>query len=366
MTAWTDPPTLVGQHVILRPTVHEDRDGLVAAAADGKISEMFFTNVSTLTDPAAFMAALFQERDYGRSMPFTVCLPAVEPTPPPFALSEVEGPGTTQGLRLRSARTEVGAGSETGIATPTELAPTPPPFALSEVEGPGTTQGLRLRSARTEGGAGSEIGIATDAEPAPTPPPFALSEVEGPGTAQRLRLRSARTEVGAGSETGIATPTEPAPTPPPFTLSEVEGPGTAQGLRLRSARTEGGQAPRIVGLTRYMRMNPAHRRLEIGGTFYAKSVQRSGVNTEAKLLLLKHAFEVLDCNAVQIRTDWFNKASQKAIERLGAKRDGVLRNHQLMDGRIRDLVVYSIIASEWAGVERNLRFLLARGEGKTA
>ncbi|WP_242186602.1 GNAT family protein [Sphingomonas sp. CARO-RG-8B-R24-01] len=322
MTAWTDPPTLVGQHVILRPTVPEDQDGIVAAAADGKLSELFFTNVSTLTDPAAFMAALFRERDYGRAMPFTVCVPAAEPTPPPFALSEVEGSGTAQGLRLRSARTEVGAGSE--------------------------------------------IGIATDTEPAPTPPPFALSEVEGPGTAQRLRLRSARTEVGAGSETGIATPTEPAPTPPPFALSEVEGPGTAQGLRLRSARTEGGQAPRIVGLTRYMRMNAAHRRLEIGGTFYAHSVQRSGVNTEAKLLLLKHAFEVLDCNAVQIRTDWFNKASQKAIERLGAKRDGVLRNHQLMDGRIRDLVVYSIIASEWAGVERNLRFLLARNEGKTA
>jgi len=319
MTAWTDPPTLVGQHVTLRPTVPEDRDGIVAAAADGKISELFFTNVSTLTDPAAFMAALFKERDYGRAMPFTVCVP--EPTSSPFALSEVEGPGTAQGLRLRSARTEVGAGTEAGIATGT--APTPPP-------------------------------------------PFALSEVEGAGTAQGLRLRSARTEVGAGTEAGITTPTEPAPTPPPFALSEVEGPGTAQGLRLRSARTEGGQAPRIVGLTRYMRMNAAHRRLEIGGTFYAKSVQRSGVNTEAKLLLLKHAFEVLDCNAVQIRTDWFNKASQKAIERLGAKRDGVLRNHQVMDGRIRDLVVYSIIASEWAGVERNLRFLLARNEGKTA
>jgi hypothetical protein len=319
MTAWTDPPTLVGQHVILRPTVPEDQDGIVAAAADGKISELFFTNVSTLTDPAAFMAALFKERDYGRAMPFTVCLP--DPTTPPFALSEVEGPGTAQGLRLRSARTEVGAGTEAGIATGT--APTPPP-------------------------------------------PFALSEVEGSGTAQGLRLRSARTGVGAETEPGIATPTEPTPTPPPFALSEVEGPGTAQGLRLSSARTEGGQVSRIVGLTRYMRMNTTHRRLEIGGTFYAKSVQRSGVNTEAKLLLLKHAFEVMDCNAVQIRTDWFNKASQKAIERLGAKRDGVLRNHQLMDGRIRDLVVYSIIASEWAGVERNLRFLLARNEGKTA
>jgi len=319
MTAWTDPPTLVGQHVILRPTVPEDRDGIVAAAADGKISELFFTNVSTLTDPDAFMAALFRERDYGRAMPFTVCVP--EPTPPPFALSEVEGPGTAQGLRLRSARTGEAAETEAGIATEMEHA---------------------------------------------TTPPFALSEVEGPGTAQGLRLRSARTGVGAETEPGIATPTEPTPTPPPFALSEVEGPGTAQGLQLPSTRTEGGAAPRIVGLTRYMRMNAAHRRLEIGGTFYAHSVQRSGVNTEAKLLLLKHAFEVLDCNAVQIRTDWFNKASQKAIERLGAKRDGVLRNHQLMDGRIRDLVVYSIIASEWAGVERNLRFLLARNEGKTA
>ncbi|WP_277971179.1 GNAT family N-acetyltransferase [Sphingomonas echinoides] len=200
MTAWTDPPTLVGQNVTLRPTVLDDRDGIVAAAADGRISELFFTNASTLTDPDGFMAALFKERDYGRAMPFTVCKPD-------------------------------------------------------------------------------------------------------------------------------------------------------------------GQ---VVGLTRYMRMNAAHRRLEIGGTFYAQSVQRSGVNTEAKLLLLKHAFEVMDCNAVQIRTDWFNKASQKAIERLGAKRDGVLRNHQLMDGRIRDLVVYSIIASEWAGVERNLRFLLARNQGTPA
>lgn len=194
MSAWTTPPTLTGDHVTLRPTVLEDRDAIVAAGADGKISELFFTNASTLTDPDAFMAALFKERDFGRAMPFTVCTP--------------------------------------------------------------------------------------------------------------------------------------------------DG--------------------RVVGLTRYMRMNPGHKRLEIGGTFYAKSVQRTGVNTEAKLLLLTHAFEVMGCNAVQIRTDWFNKRSQAAIERLGAKRDGVLRNHQVMDGRVRDLVVYSIIASEWAGVRQNLRFLLAR------
>lgn len=194
MSAWTTPPTLTGDHVTLRPTVVDDRDAIVAAGADGKISELFFTNASTLTDPDAFMAALFKERDFGRAMPFTVCTP--------------------------------------------------------------------------------------------------------------------------------------------------EG--------------------RVVGLTRYMRMNAGHKRLEIGGTFYAKSVQRTGVNTEAKLLLLGHAFEVMGCNAVQIRTDWFNKRSQAAIERLGAKRDGVLRNHQVMDGRVRDLVVYSIIASEWAGVRQNLRFLLAR------
>jgi RimJ/RimL family protein N-acetyltransferase len=117
---------------------------------------------------------------------------------------------------------------------------------------------------------------------------------------------------------------------------------------------------RVVGLTRFLRMNEAHRRVEIGGTFYARSVQRSGVNTEAKLLLLTHAFDILGCQVVQIRTDWFNKRSQAAIERLGAKRDGVLRAHQLFNGRVRDLVVYSIIASEWPGVRTNLNFLLER------
>ena len=120
----------------------------------------------------------------------------------------------------------------------------------------------------------------------------------------------------------------------------------------------------LAGMTRFLRMNAAHKRLEIGGTFYAKSVQRTGLNTEAKLLLLTHAFEVMDCNTVQIRTDWFNHRSQAAIERLGAKRDGVLRGHQLLDGRVRDLVVYSIIAPEWPGVKRNLAFLLKRGEAK--
>lgn len=120
---------------------------------------------------------------------------------------------------------------------------------------------------------------------------------------------------------------------------------------------------RVVGGTRYLNIDAASRRLEIGGTWYAQSVQRSGINTECKLMLLTHAFETLDCIAVEFRTDWFNKRSQAAIERLGAKRDGVLRNHMIMpDGRIRDTVVYSVIRNEWPGVKTNLQHKLeARG-----
>lgn len=119
----------------------------------------------------------------------------------------------------------------------------------------------------------------------------------------------------------------------------------------------------VVGTTRYLRMNPGNRRVEIGGTFYAKRVQRSGLNTEAKLLLLGHAFETLGCVCVQFRTDWFNKPSQRAIERLGAKQDGVLRGQRIMaDGRVRDTIVYSILDHEWRGVRRNLEMLLDRGD----
>ena len=118
----------------------------------------------------------------------------------------------------------------------------------------------------------------------------------------------------------------------------------------------------VVGSTRFMRMAPAHRRLEIGGTFYAKAVQRTGVNTEAKLLLLTQAFDVMGCQCVQIRTDGLNTRSQAAIERLGARRDGTLRGHQVMaDGRLRDTVVYSILDREWPAVRQNLQYLLARG-----
>lgn len=118
---------------------------------------------------------------------------------------------------------------------------------------------------------------------------------------------------------------------------------------------------KIIGATRYLRMNEDALRLEIGATFYAKRTQRTAINSETKLLLLQHAFEVLNCQCVQIRTDAFNFQSQRAIERLGAKKDGILRNHAYLKGRLRDLVVYSIIANEWEGVKRNLQMKLARG-----
>jgi len=117
----------------------------------------------------------------------------------------------------------------------------------------------------------------------------------------------------------------------------------------------------VVGCTRYFNVDAAHRRLEIGHTWYAKRVQRTGLNTECKLMLLGHAFEALQCIAVEFRTHWFNHASRTAIARLGAKQDGVLRNHQLMpDGARRDTVVFSIIDGEWPAVKQHLRFQLER------
>ena len=118
----------------------------------------------------------------------------------------------------------------------------------------------------------------------------------------------------------------------------------------------------IVGCTRYFNVDATNRRLEIGHTWYARRVQRTGVNSECKLLLLAHSFEVLRCIAVEFRTHWFNHASRTAIARLGAKQDGVLRNHQLMpDGAKRDTVVFSIIDGEWPAVKQHLRFKLAHG-----
>lgn len=123
---------------------------------------------------------------------------------------------------------------------------------------------------------------------------------------------------------------------------------------------------RVSGVTRFMRMSAQHRRVEIGGTLYAPRVQRTGLNTEAKYMLLRHAFEVLEVNCVQIRTDFLNQASRRAIERLGARMDGVLRGHLILNGHLRDSVVYSIIAHEWPGVRRNIELLMARHDGGTA
>jgi N-acetyltransferase len=117
----------------------------------------------------------------------------------------------------------------------------------------------------------------------------------------------------------------------------------------------------IVGCTRYFNVDATHRRLEIGHTWYAKRVQRGPINTECKLLLLTHAFEKLQCIAVEFRTHWFNHASRTAIARLGAKQDGVLRNHQVSaDGSRRDTVVFSIIDGEWPAVKQHLRYQLER------
>ena len=108
---------------------------------------------------------------------------------------------------------------------------------------------------------------------------------------------------------------------------------------------------RVVGTTSFLNIEPANRRLEIGGTWYANSAQRTAINTQCKWLLLTHAFEKLDCIAVEFRTHYHNRQSRRAIERLGAKLDGVLRSHRVMaDGSLRDTCVYSIVTSEWPTV----------------
>ena len=112
----------------------------------------------------------------------------------------------------------------------------------------------------------------------------------------------------------------------------------------------------VIGSTRYMNVEAAHRRLEIGSTWYAKRMQRTAINTEAKLLLLAHAFDTLNAIAVEFRTHFMNRQSRAAIARLGAKEDGILRTHQIgRDGIYRDTVVFSIIESEWPAVRANLR-----------
>lgn len=132
--------------------------------------------------------------------------------------------------------------------------------------------------------------------------------------------------------------------------------GTAMPWVIR--RTDTGA---VCGLTTYLNIRAEHRRLEIGSTWLAASAQRTKINTEAKLLLLTRAFEDLDCIAVEFRTHWHNHQSRAAIARLGAKQDGVLRNHEIWrDGTLRDTVVFSIINSEWPTVRLALTSRLGR------
>ena len=133
----------------------------------------------------------------------------------------------------------------------------------------------------------------------------------------------------------------------------------AQGLMLPfTVRRPSGQ---IVGMTTYMNVDQKNHRVEIGATWYAKSMQRTSLNTGCKLLLLRHAFIALNCIAVEFRTSFFNHQSRKAIERLGAKLDGILRNHMVSpNGALRDTCVYSILPGEWLAVEAHLQHQLSR------
>jgi len=118
---------------------------------------------------------------------------------------------------------------------------------------------------------------------------------------------------------------------------------------------------RAVGMTTYMNIDHGNRRVEIGSTWYRKSVQRTGINTACKLMMLRHAFEDRDAIAVEFRTHRLNRQSRAAIERLGAQLDGILRAHMIMpDGNLRDSAVYSITAADWPAVRANLEFMTQR------
>lgn len=136
--------------------------------------------------------------------------------------------------------------------------------------------------------------------------------------------------------------------------------GQAEGHMLPFAVVDAASG-RVIGSTRYHDIVPGVQRLEIGYTWYGRSWQRTHVNTTAKLLLLAHAFEALGAQLVGWRTDNYNFASQRAIERLGARKDGVLRHHALRrDGTVRDTVMYSLAAGEWPEVKAHLQYQLAR------
>jgi RimJ/RimL family protein N-acetyltransferase len=121
------------------------------------------------------------------------------------------------------------------------------------------------------------------------------------------------------------------------------------------------ETSQIIGMTRYLNIEPENRAVEIGGTWYALAYQRTAVNTESKYLLLRHAFETLSCIRVQLKTDLRNERSQRAIERIGAVKEGILRNHIILpDGTLRSSVIYSILDSEWPTVKTLLEEKLRR------
>jgi len=138
---------------------------------------------------------------------------------------------------------------------------------------------------------------------------------------------------------------------------EMQSQGKALAFAVHDAKGE------IVGCTRFYDLDPTVPRVQIGYTFYAPRVQRTGLNTQAKLLLLTHAFETMGCICVGFETSWFNHASRTAIARLGAKQDGIIRSHRRhADGSVRDTVAFSIIESEWPAVKRNLLYRLEQHE----
>jgi RimJ/RimL family protein N-acetyltransferase len=144
-------------------------------------------------------------------------------------------------------------------------------------------------------------------------------------------------------------------------VAEIERRLKLQDAGLMAPFTVLDAAGQICGMTTFMNIDQANRHVEIGSTWYARRVQKTRLNTETKLLLLTHAFETLDCIAVEFRTHFFNQQSRRAIERLGAKLDGILRNHQrAKNGSLRDTCVYSIIALEWPAVKAHLQWQLEK------
>lgn len=180
----------------------------------------------------------------------------------------------------------------------------------------------------------------------------ALSEAVKDGELWRLWYTSVPSPEGMGAEIDRRLGLQAAGSMLPFAVIDGgDGKGAGPG--------------RAIGMTTYMNVDAANKRVEIGSTWYARGAQRSDLNTRCKRLLLGHAFETLACIAVEFRTHFFNRQSRAAIERLGAKLDGILRSHQKApNGTLRDTCVYSIIAAEWPTVKAHLEFQLSREEGQ--